>query len=203
MPVVLSVGSLFGTGLVLYQSQPKIPEISPSLMATFFNVLTNVLVVASALAMILFIAKLIFAAGSMEATIRSMAAVTGFLIYVGAEAVGLSIPSLMLEAITVTNPFSIGAVGIVLPGLAGVVVAWFLLYAVNRGTEDKYWRLVVLISTFMVTLFGDVYAETLGGTQNNAITSRGLDLALLPNLAFTIGLSLYLIMFYTRKDRAA
>jgi hypothetical protein len=190
----------FGTGTLLNQSIAKIPEISPSLMATFFNVLTNALVVASALAMVVFVAKLIFSAGRMEATIRSMAAVTGFLIYVGAEAVGLSIPSLMLEAITVTNPFSIGVIGIILPGFAGAIVAAFLTYAAKREEgEDIYWRLVVLVSTFIVTLFGDVYVQTLGNAQNNAVTPRGLDLALLPNLTFTIGLSLYLIVFYKRK----
>lgn len=168
-------------------------EIGPSLMATVFNVLTNVLIVTSVLAMIFFIGRLIFSGrGELEVAVRSMAAVAGFLIYVGSQAVGLSIPSFMLSAIGTASPFTVGFLGIVLPGAAGVVVAWFCLMNI-RQAEELGSRLVVLLSTFIVALLGDAYVATLG---TDVTSEQGIDLSLLPNLTFTVGIALYVIFRY-------
>lgn len=168
-------------------------DISSISMATIFNVLTNVLIVTSVLVMIFLIGRLIFGGrGELEVAVRSMAAVAGFLIYVGSKAVGLSIPSFMLSAISTTNPFTIGFLSIVVPGAAGVVVAWFCLMNIRRA-EELGSRLVVLLSTFIVALFGDVYVATLG---TEVTSEQGIDLSLLPNLTFTVGISLYIIFRY-------
>lgn len=164
-----------------------------SKLATVFNALTNLLIVAAVVAMIAFTVQLILRGRSdLEVAIRSIAAATGFLIYVGSQAVGLSIPSFMLSAIGTANPFTVGFLGVVLPGLAGAIVAWFCLQSIQQ-TEELGVRMVVLLSTFIVALFGDAYVATLG---NDAVTQQGIDLALLPNLTFVVGLSLYVVFRY-------
>lgn len=177
-------------------SQPLLEGGAPTIMAFIFNLITNVLIVLAMLAMISFIGLLIFSGSSLQILIRILATVTGFLIYFGAKAVGLSIPSLMLSAISTTTPASIGVLGILLPGLAGMIVAWYCLKSIKKS-EEVGLRLVILISTFIVVLFGDAYMASLG----TAVTSQqGINVALLPNLTFTVGIALYIIFRYLPTD---
>jgi hypothetical protein len=166
-------------------------------VAAFFNVLTNVLIVGAVLAMIVFVAVLMFQGGSgIEIVIRTMSAAVGFLIYVGSQAVGLSIPELMLSALSITSPGSVVVLGILFPGLAGMAVAWFCLQSI-QSHRDVGARLVILISTFVVAMFGDVYVATF---QTSEISQQGLNVALLPNLTFTIGMGLYFILRYGKTS---
>lgn len=168
-------------------------QIDQNIMATVFNVITNVLIIVSVVAMIVFIARLIFRGrGELETAVRSMAAVAGFLIYVGSQALGISIPSFMLSAISTTNPLAIGFLGILLPALAGTLVAWYCLNAIQQS-EDLGARLVVLLATFIVSLFSDVYVSVLA---NSEILQEDINVTLLPNLTFTVGISLYVIFKY-------
>jgi len=179
-------------------------------MSTFFNVLANVIVVLVTLVMVAFIARLIFQRGpfigagrsqaayrdhrryQVEVVIRIVAALTGFLIYFGSTAVGLSIPSLMLQAISTTHPASIGVFGGVAPAAAGIIVAWYCLRTLKKS-EELGLRLLVLLSTFIIVLFGDVYVASLA---NKELSPQGLNVSLLPNLTFTIGICLYIIFRY-------
>jgi lamin tail-like protein len=185
------------------QATPKdtgLPDIlthsGQNLMAALFNLLTNLLIVGAVLAMIVFVAVLMFQGGSgIEVVIRTMAAAVGFLIYAGSQAVGLSIPELMLSSIHVTNPESIVIVGVLFPGLAGMAVAWFCLQSIRKIREVGA-RLVILISTFVVALFGDVYVASF---QTSDISQQGINVVLLPNLTFTISMGLYFILRYTKE----
>jgi hypothetical protein len=54
-------------------------------------------------------------------------------------------------------------------------------------------RLIILIITFIIVIFGDVYVTAYDlSRQSDSV----LDVMLLPNLTFTIALSLYLILRY-------
>lgn len=109
-------------------------EIGPNLMGTVFNIITNLLIIVAVLAMIVFIGKLIVrGSGELEVAVRSMAAVAGFLIYVGSAALGISIPELMLSAVSTSSPFTFGFLGIIVPGLAGTLVAWFCLQNIQQS----------------------------------------------------------------------
>jgi|SRR5829696_3997762 len=182
-----------------------------NLITIFFNLLANLLVILGTLAMVAFIVQLIFKGRSFfgargrseaayrdhgrfqtEVVIRLIAALTGFLIYFGSQAVGLSIPSLMLAALSTTNPVSIGIFGAVAPASAGIVVAWYCLRVIKKS-EELGLRLLVLLSTFIIVLFGDVYVASLA---NREFTQQGLNVSLLPNLTFTIGICLYIIFRY-------
>lgn len=177
---------------------------------TFFNVLANLIVIVGTLIMVAFIARLIFQRSPLigggrsqaayrdhrryqeEVVIRIIAALVGFLIYFAANALGLSIPSLMLKAISTTNPGAIGLFGAVAPAAAGVIVAWYCLRTLKKS-EELAFRLLVLLSTFIIVLFGDVYVASLA---NKELGPHGLNVSLLPNATFVIGICLYIVFRY-------
>jgi len=171
-------------------------------MATFFNLVTHVLIILGTITMIVFICILALKGkrgediGAFEKAIRVLTLLTGFLIYVGSKALGLSFPSLMLTAINTTNPFSTGAVGVVLPSSVGTFVAWYCLKNIRRDHSVAI-RLIILITTFILVLFGDTYIATY---SSNWPPEQGLNKLLLPNLTFTVGLSLYVIFKYQSGD---
>ena len=164
----------------------------------FFHVLTHVLIVAGILAIIYLVAYMIFSPkDGIESAVRSSAFATGFLIYYGSKALGLSIPSLIITSLMITNPFTIGLFGILIPSLTGYFVAWYCIRNIKKN-DNIAARLIILIITFIIVMFSDVYITTYGVPK---IGEDVLDIMLLPNLTFTIALSLYVILRYKRKEQ--
>ncbi len=165
------------------------------IITTIFNVLTHVIIVLGMIGMFLFIYYMIREEHlKLEKVIRLLAAVTGFLIYFGARATGMSIPSLMMESIKTASGVGFLLAAIVIPGGVGAVVAWYLLRALKKS-DDVASRLVIMIAAFILVVFTDVYGATFAespGLQKLATT-------LVPNLTFTVGLSLYVILKYLPK----
>lgn len=162
-----------------------------------FTATPHVLIVAGLLGLLILVARMIVAPkDAAEKTVRMSAFTSGFLIYYGSKALGISIPVLMIKSLVITNPFSIGLFGILIPSLTGYFVAWYCIRNI-RKSDDIAARLIILIVTFIIVLFSDVYA-----TAFDVIPMRetGLEITLLPNLTFTIALSLYLIVRYNRKQ---
>ncbi|GEM_PF-2806865 len=164
-------------------------------MVTFFNILTHILVIVGIISVFYFIGYMIHRIDSiLEKIIRITALSTGLLIYVGAKAIGISIPNLMIGGLGTLHPLSIGILGVIFPSFIGTFVAWYCIKNLNKH-EDLAARLIILITTFIVVMFSDVYVASY--SSNARI--EGLNLSLLPNLTFTVGLSLYVI-FKFRSD---
>ena len=164
----------------------------------FFHILTHILIVTSIMAIIYLVAHMILSPDDgIENTIRSSAFATGFLIYYGSKAIGLSVPSLIIKSLILTNPFTIGLFGILMPSLTGYFVAWYCIRNINKN-DNIAARLIILIITFIIVLFSDVYITTYGIAKNGPTM---LDITLLPNLTFTISLSLYVILRYKRQEQ--
>ena len=121
-------------------------------MITFFNILTHVLVVVGIISICYFIGYMIYKTEiPLEKGIRIAAFSTGLLIYIGSQALGISIPSLMMAAISTTNPLTMGLVGIILPSFIGTFVAWYIVKNINKD-ENLAARLIILITTFIIKL---------------------------------------------------
>lgn len=161
-----------------------------------FNVIPHVLIVVSLFGFLILIIKTIFSPQDVtEKTVRMSAFTSGFLIYYGSKVLGISIPVMMIKSLVITNPFSIGLFGILIPSLTGYFVAWFCMRNI-RKSDNVAARLIILVVTFIIVLFSDVYATAFDA---NPVKETGLEITLLPNLTFTIALSLYLIVRYNRK----
>lgn len=165
-------------------------------MAAVFNVLTHAIVLVATLAMCYFVYKLVEdSSGEVTLVLRTIAVLVGFLAYFGARALGISIPDLLMYSVGTTNVLRFGFIGFVFPSLTGAGVAWFLVRSLRSHVEIGR-RVVIMISTFFVVMFADVYAAS----RAMSVEQGGFNVALLPNLAFTIGMGLYLVLRYVDYD---
>ena len=163
-------------------------------MNTFFNIVTHLIIIVGIFAMFGFIIKMIAKGGStLEKLIRVFALIVGFLIYFISRAVGISIPDLIVRSLVGITPLSFGIVGMLFPLIIGILLAWYCLDAMGRRSNLPG-RVVVLISTFILTLFTDVYVAVF-----RLPTANELHTNLLPNLTFVIGLMLFVIFNVKRR----
>ncbi|MBM3329983.1 MAG: hypothetical protein FJY67_11045 [Calditrichaeota bacterium] len=121
-------------------------------------------------------------------------AMTGFLIYYGSKALGITIPEVMMGAMSTTS-LSLAFWAFLVPSASGMLLAWYSIRCIHSGIELAY-RVLILISTFILVMFIDVYKEVFGAS----VDKSGLRY-LLPNLSFTISLSLYMIFKYKTNGR--
>jgi hypothetical protein len=164
-------------------------------VTVIFILLTHLFILASIITMFVFIwHTIIREKNKLEQIIRISAFVTGFLVYFGARATGFSIPEMMLVSITSINKWVLGLKAILFPAAAGTTVGWFCVKSLNRGL-DVATRIVILLATFIMTVFTDVYARTYDIPRVEGEFAK----ALLPNLSFTVGLTLYVIFRFTPR----
>jgi len=163
-----------------------------------FNILTHIIIVLGMGGMFWFIYYMIREEPlNLEKVIRLLSAVTGFLIYFGARATGMSIPNLMMSSIRTTGGVGFFFSAIIIPAGAGTLVSWYCLRSLKRS-DDIASRLVTLIASFVLVMFTDVYATTFVDSPGPKYVAT----TLVPNLTFTIGLSLYVILKFLPKRAA-
>jgi len=164
-------------------------------MTTLLNIITHIIIIAGIIAILGFIIRMIQkGSGKLERLIRVFAVIAGFLIYFTIRVIGLSIPVLVVNLLKSTETLPFRLLAIVLPALIGILVAWYCLDAMRRQA-DLPARVVILISTFILTLFIDVYVAVFSISTGAQLGSN-----LLPNLAFVIGLSLFVIFNVKRRS---
>ena len=162
-------------------------------METFFEILTNVIIIGGLILKVITIASVIFRAHEpVERIIRSSAFSSAILIFFGARAFGISISEMIIRAVMVYKPFAFGLVGVIFPSIIGIAVAWYFINSIKRSANVAL-RIMILVGTFAVIQFADVYFT--------AIKEVGfiIDKALVPNLAFTLSISLFVILKYDPK----
>lgn len=166
-------------------------------MNTFFNLLTHLLILTGILVLLSGVILMVMREKSTEGTIlRSLAAVVGLFIYIGAKAVGLSIPQLAMATVQVGGSPLYRFIAVLCPSVIGLLAARFILSHMDRS-EDIAARIIVLIMAFIMIMFGDVYAAT----YSTNVAPDGLNKALLPNLSFVVSLALYIVLKYENPIR--
>jgi len=165
----------------------------------FFQTLTHILIILSMISILYHVIKVILSSTDViERTVRFSALATGILIYYGSKTIGISIPSMMVQSFMITKPFTIGLFGIILPSLIGCFVAWYCVKSIKK-LDNSASRLMILIISFITVIFCDVYVTAYDiSTQGDSV----FDITLLPNLTFTIALSLYIILRYKHNPPA-
>ncbi len=163
-------------------------------MVFLLNVITHIMIILGIVGLIFYIAYAVHKEQVIfEKVILVISAMTGFLIYFGARALGLPIPSMMMSSVSIASPIRMTLFSILIPWSVGVAVAWYFSWCLNKHIDIAF-RVVILISAFIVTLFGDVYAASYAVTAGG-----GIDTSLLPNLTFTVGMGLYIILNYKTR----
>ena len=159
-------------------------------MNLVFSLLTNAIIIAGFVTKAALMFKLAWEADrDFERIIRISSVTTGVMLVVASDRLGLSISDLMLRAIADFGPIMFGVVAVVVPSLSGMLATWYRVRCVKRS-ENVAVRLAILIGVFATFQFAELYVK--------AVSSTGFPVskALIPNLMFTLSVSLYLILRY-------
>ena len=100
----------------------------PATLVVIFQVLINAVLIAAMGGKLLLLYTVIarFSPTWQERIMRSIAATCGLLLYLGAKALGVSIPMFLLGALTQSGAYLTGFLGALMPALLGFIVAWYV-----------------------------------------------------------------------------
>ena len=133
---------------------------------------------------------------SKELALRLMALFAGALVVICLQVAGVSFATFSVSALANPHHVNVAAriAGIVLPGLAGVAIGWYLTRS-QRRDEDVAMRIMAFTAMLAATQFAAIYVV--------AMSSRGLELGTtaLPNLSFVIGIFIYVMLTYDSSAR--
>ena len=160
-------------------------------MVWIFTLLVHVTLLLAGVGMVVLIISIISSTHtSAERFMRALSAASGFIIYVGAKAVGISLPDLMFRGLSISFPVAVGILGICIPAAAGYFTAWYVIWHLNSKDTQKNavaMRLLTIVVTFIFFLYSDSYLATYGEQADQKIV------LLLPNLTFVLTILLYAI----------
>ena len=124
-----------------------------------------------------------------EKRMKALALFVGALVVVASQATGTSYADFMLGALGGTKPLTFGVFGVIAPAAAGIALAWYFVRKLDRS-EVFATRLLMLIGMLAVTQFAVMYGVADG--------EEGFSLgqASIPNVAFVVGLLLYMLFNY-------
>jgi hypothetical protein len=167
----------------------------PATMLAVFHAALNVVLVAAiggkVLLMWVVVAK--FSPGWQEQIMRSIAATCGLLLYLGAKALGLSLPMFMLGALTQGGAYVTGFLGALMPAMLGFLLAWHVTRYFNSRDARRNlvgMRILALVMAVALVLYIDTYIAAV-----DAAHADGLKM-LLPNLTFVLAIMLYAVFRY-------
>lgn len=160
------------------------------LIEAFFAVLLHAVIVLGLGVYFLVIFKAILVTGGeVERLIRGTAFASGLLVFFASKIMGISIADFLVDAVRYYNPFFFVPIAGLLPAGLGTLLAWYCIRSLNRSTNVAI-RLMIVIGALSLIQFGDVYVKA---TRAEGLA---LDRAFVPNLAFTLAISLYVILRY-------
>jgi hypothetical protein len=174
----------------------------PTTVAVVFTVLANAGLIGAMLGKLALLYTIVirFSPSWQERVMRSIASTAGVLLYIGAKAVGISIPAFLLQVLTEGGAYLTGIVGAMAPAAVGYIVAWYVTRYLNSRNARRSlvgMRLLALVMTVVFFLFADVY---IAATAHQADTLK----LLMPNLSFSLAIMLYSVFkFHPPADEPA
>jgi hypothetical protein len=167
----------------------------PATMVAIFQALIHVVLVAAVFGKLVLIYAVVakFSPSWQERIMRSIAAVSGLLVYLGAKALGLSLPSFLLQALTQSGSYLTGLMGALFPAMLGFIVAWYVTRYFNSRDARKNligMRLLAMVMTMVFFLYTDCYVATVDAAHTEQFQ------LLLPNLTFVLAILLYAVFRY-------
>jgi hypothetical protein len=157
----------------------------------FFALLSHGLIVCGLIAKLVMMFYVVFRADTAaEKMLRATSVTAGMLVFFGAKALGVSVSEFVIRAVVVYSPAMFAVTAIAVPGTIGVLMAWYWLHVLKRGSPNIAQRMMILLGVFTTLQFGDVY---LAAVRHAGVA---VDKALAPNILFTASMSLYLIFRY-------
>ena len=166
----------------------------PASLVVIFQLLINAVLIAAMGGKLLLLYTVIarFSPTWQERIMRSIAATCGLLLYLGAKALGVSIPMFLLGALTQSGAYLTGFLGALMPALLGFIVAWYVTRYFNSRNERKNligMRILAMVMAMVFFLYTDCYLAT--------VDAHAGDIKLLlPNLTFVLAVLLFAVFRY-------
>jgi hypothetical protein len=124
-----------------------------------------------------------------ERVVQGIALTTGIFAYFAARALGVSLPSLIVQSVEAGKWFSLLLVGAVIPSLTGFFLIRYLMKCMRKD-DAVATRVMLLVSALVLVMFADVYAVAAG-------TAKLEDMRpLLPNITFLLTMMCYIVFEY-------
>jgi hypothetical protein len=165
------------------------------MLAAFLQFFLNVLLIGSMLVFVGFGVYLSISADNhQERYIRFGALFSGGLVVLGAQAGGVDFAQFIANALASTNAAGTG-VSVVLSGAAGAGVGIFLIRWSHRGDIFAI-RIMIFVGTLAATQFAEIYVTTVHAH------GFGLGAAVVPNIAFVVGILLCIALTYDPRNPA-
>jgi hypothetical protein len=160
-------------------------------MTVVLNVFLNVLLLAALVGFVFAIAWMAFWSTDVpfERAMRAFAFFAGALVVLGAQASGVGFAQYAVKSLAGVRPAGGGVKFLVtiIPGGAGVAMGWYITRAWKKH-EVIAFRFLAFVGMLAATAFAVIYAQ--------AFHVKGVRLgaAILPNVAFVVGLILYMMI---------
>jgi hypothetical protein len=164
------------------------------MLAAFLQFLLNVLLIGSMLAFVACSVYLSISADNVqERYIRLGMLFCGGLVVLGAQAGGLDFPQFIAKSLSGTGATVSGAASIAASGAAGAGIGMFLIKWAHNGGVFAI-RIMTFVGTLAATQFAEIYVSALHSH------GFGLGAAVVPNVAFVVGILLCIALTYDPKD---
>ena len=167
-------------------------------MTVLLNLLLNILLIGSMVIFLCCGAVAVFKAGSREERmIRGFAVFAGALVVLGSEAAGLTFAQFTVNALsgTGTTGAEAKAVGVILPGIAGVGIGHYLVTQLSESSNIAI-RIMAFIGMLATVEFIEIYIT---GVQRAGLA---VGAASIPNISFVVGVILYIVLKYDPENPA-
>ena len=162
-------------------------------MGNFLTQLDSLVIFASLLLLFVFVLFLVFkdiTKNYLEPVIRLFSIITGFIIFYGSKAVGLSMPQLILSSLKLADPI-VYASGI---GLSVSIISYFVTrYFINvtKKNAKTAVRLTTMVSVFVLLILADIFISL--DSRDLKLDEMEQKLILIPNISFVLGVALYFV----------
>ena len=172
-------------------------------MVPLFQWIVRAILVAALLGKFLLLYTVVarFSPSLQERIMRSIAAVCGLLLYLGAKTLGLSVARFLLYSLTMSGALLTGFLGALLPGALGFIVSWHVCHFMNSRNRRRNlvgMRILAMTMAMVTMLYVDCFIAATDPTHGGDIK------LLLPNLTFVLSVMLYAVFkYYPLPDDAA
>ena len=131
-----------------------------------------------------------------ERIVRGLAMTAGTFAYLASKALGISLPTLIMESVEAGKWFSFITIGAIIPSLAGFFLIRYVMSCMRKHDAIAV-RIMIMLSALVFVMFGDVYVVAAG--QAKLVDLRPL----LPNVTFLLTMMCYVVFEYRPKDMAS
>ncbi|HVX14166.1 MAG TPA: hypothetical protein VHC22_23470 [Pirellulales bacterium] len=164
-------------------------------MSLFFIVLSHTITIAGICALCYAgFRVLVEPTVNQERVVRGIALVAGAFIYLAAKALGIAVPTLIIQSVEAAHWITLLVVGAIIPSLTGFLLIRYIMKCMKKD-ETVATRVMLMISALCLVMFADVYVVAVGAAKLEELKP------LLPNVTFLLSMMCYIVFEYRPAAR--